>query len=52
MKIGDIVKVNDTTEWNGMYGIIDLIDGDVAFIYCVIRPERLHACHFNDLLKE
>ena len=42
MKVGDIVKVNDRSEWHGMYGIIDRIHDDIAFIYCVGRPGQLH----------
>jgi hypothetical protein len=50
MKIGDIVKINDDTEWRGMYGIIDKIQGEIAFVYCVNRPEKLHPVQLEMLI--
>ncbi len=50
VKIGDIVRIDDRTEWQGMYGIIDKIEGEIAFVYCVSRPERLHPVPLNFLV--
>ncbi|MFZ5353172.1 MAG: hypothetical protein ACOZCL_10695 [Bacillota bacterium] len=52
MNVGDIVKINDKTEWHGMYGIIDKIEGEIAFIYCVNRPEKLHPVPLGLLIKD
>lgn len=51
MKVGDIVKVNDASDWHGMYGIIDKIHGDTAFVFCVKRPGKLHPVLLNQLLR-
>jgi hypothetical protein len=51
MKVGDIVKVNDASDWHGMYGIIDKMYGDTAFIFCIKRPGRLHPVPLNQLLR-
>ncbi len=52
MKNGDIVRINDRTEWHGMYGIIDKIQDQTAFIYCVSRPERLHPVRLDLLITD
>lgn len=52
MKAGDMVKINDTSDWNGMYGIIDKIDGEIAFVYCVQRPYQLHPVFLKNLIIE
>lgn len=49
MEVGDIVRIDDKSEWQGMYGIIDRIHGDIAFIYCVARPGRLHPVPLAEL---
>lgn len=49
MKIGDFVKVNDATDWNGLYGIIDKIYGDTAFVFCIKRPGKLHPVSIKEL---
>jgi len=51
MKVGDIVKVNDASDWHGMYGIIDKMYGDTAFVFCIKRPGKLHPVNLNQLLR-
>jgi len=51
MKVGDIVKVNDASDWHGMYGIIDKMYGDTAFVFCVKRPGKLHPVPLKHLLR-
>ncbi len=51
MKVGDIVKVNDASDWHGMYGIIDKMYGDTAFVFCIKRPGKLHPVTLNQLLR-
>lgn len=51
MKVGDIVKVNDASDWHGMYGIIDKMYGDTAFVFCVKRPGKLHPVSLKYLLR-
>jgi hypothetical protein len=51
MKVGDFVKVNDASDWQGLYGIIDKMYGDTAFVFCVKRPWKLHPVPLSQLLK-
>lgn len=51
MKVGDLVKVNDTSDWCGLYGIIDKMCGDTAFVFCIKRPGKLHPVALGQLLK-
>jgi len=51
MKAGDFVKINDTSDWKGLYGIIDKLCGDTAFVFCVKRPGKLHPVSVKQLLK-
>ena len=50
MKIGDFVKVNDASDWHGLYGIIDKMYGDTAFVFCIKRPGKLHPVSLKQLL--
>ncbi len=52
MQVGDIVRVNDKTDWQGLYGIIDRIHEDLAFVFCVNRPGHLHPVSLKDLISE
>lgn len=51
MKVGDIVKVNDASDWHGLYGIIDKLYGNTAFVFCEKRPGKLHPVALKELLK-
>ncbi len=51
MKAGDLVKVNDTSDWSGLYGIIDRVYGNTAFVFCTKRPGKLHRVALGQLLK-
>jgi hypothetical protein len=52
VRVGDIVKVNDKSEWQDMYGIIDRIHDDIAFVYCVTRPGQLHPVPLSKLIAQ
>jgi hypothetical protein len=49
MKVGDTVKVNDHSDWHGLYGVIDEIQGNMAFVYCVAHPDKLHPVLLENL---
>lgn len=51
MRIGDFVKVNDASDWQGLYGIIDKVYGDTAFVFCVKRPGKLHPVSLKQLIR-
>lgn len=51
MKVGDFVRVNDASDWSGLYGIIDRTYGDTAFVFCIKRPGRLHPVNMGQLIK-
>lgn len=51
MKVGDFVRVNDASDWCGLYGIIDRMYGDTAFVFCIKRPGRLHPVDMRQLIK-
>ncbi|HYF82495.1 MAG TPA: hypothetical protein VEB00_05655 [Clostridia bacterium] len=51
MKVGDMVKVNDASDWHGMYGIIDKMYGETAFVFCIKRPGKLHPVALKQLLR-
>lgn len=51
MKVGDLVKVKDASDWCGLYGIIDRLYGDTAFVFCIKRPGKLHPVSLGQLQK-
>lgn len=46
-----MVKVKDASDWCGLYGIIDRLYGDIAFVFCIKRPGKLHPVPLGQLQK-
>lgn len=42
MEVGNIVEIQDNNEWKGLYGIVDCIYENVAYIFCVQHPWYLY----------
>lgn len=50
MRIGAVVKINDSNEWNGLYGVVRYICKNIAYIFCVQNPCNLYiATENNDI---
>lgn len=33
------VKLHTNNEWNGLYGVVDNIKNDIAYIFCTKHPD-------------
>lgn len=42
MNVGNIVKIEDNNDWKGMYGIVQYIHDDEAYVFCVQMPWYLY----------
>lgn len=41
-KIGNIVKIIASNEWNGLYGVVTYKDDDFFNVFCTLKPAEAY----------
>jgi len=44
-KLLDIVKISSANEWNGLVGIVEKVENNKLFIFCVAYPTKWYVIH-------
>jgi len=45
IKEGNVVKLQTDNEWNNLFGIVEKIENDIAYIFCSVHPGYYYEIH-------